>query len=68
MAQAIGAVFGAAVRAGWTYLGARAQEGMFGPEDWDRLVADHAAPNGLLVATEKAAADTSRPNLWHVRT
>jgi GNAT superfamily N-acetyltransferase len=53
-AQAIGAVFDAAVRAGWTYLGELAQKPMFAPEEWDRLVADHAAPNVLLVATDEA--------------
>jgi ribosomal protein S18 acetylase RimI-like enzyme len=53
-AQAIGAVFDAAVRAGWTYLGALAQEPMFAADDWDRLVADHAPPNVLLVATDQA--------------
>lgn len=50
-AQAIGAVFDAAVRAGWTYLGELVDRPMFMPADWDRLVADHAAPNVLLVAT-----------------
>ena len=40
-APAIGAVFDAAVRAGWTYLGKLAEEPMFGADDWDRLVADH---------------------------
>jgi ribosomal protein S18 acetylase RimI-like enzyme len=50
-AQAIGAVFDAAVRAGWTYLGELAQKPMFAPEEWDELVADHAPPNVLLVAT-----------------
>jgi ribosomal protein S18 acetylase RimI-like enzyme len=53
-AQAIGAVFDAAVSAGWTFLGDLAAEPMFTPEDWDRLVADHAAPNVLLVATDGA--------------
>jgi hypothetical protein len=53
-AQAIGAVFDAAVRAGWTYLGELAQQPMFAPEDWDRLVADHAPPNVLLAATDQA--------------
>ncbi len=53
-AQAIGAVFDAAVRAGWTYLGELAQKPMFTPEDWDQLVADHAPPNVLLVATDQA--------------
>lgn len=52
-AQAIGAVFDAAVREGWTYLGDLAQKPMFTPEDWDELVADHAPPNVLLVATDE---------------
>ena len=51
-AQAIGAVFDAAVRAGWTYLGELAQEPMFTSKDWDDLVANHAPPNVLLVATD----------------
>jgi ribosomal protein S18 acetylase RimI-like enzyme len=51
-AQAIGAVFDAAVRDGWSYLGDRIREPIFSPEQWDRIVADHAPPNVLLVATE----------------
>ena len=50
-ARAIGAVFDAAVRAGWTYFGELAQTPMFEPEEWDREVADHEPPNILLVAT-----------------
>jgi ribosomal protein S18 acetylase RimI-like enzyme len=53
-ARAIGAVFDAAVRAGWTYLGELAQKPMFAPEDWDKLVAGHAPPRVLLVATDPA--------------
>ena len=53
-ARAIGAVFDAAVRAGWTYLGELAQKPMFAPEDWDQLVADHAPPKVPLVATDRA--------------
>ncbi|HEY6748975.1 MAG TPA: GNAT family N-acetyltransferase [Mycobacteriales bacterium] len=53
-AEAIGRVFDAAVRAGWTYLGAAAQQPMFDASDWDRLVADHAPPNVLLVAEDGA--------------
>lgn len=53
-AQAIGAVFDAAVSAGWTYLGELNREPMFTPQDWDQLVADHAAPNVLLVAIDHA--------------
>ena len=48
-AQAIGAVFDAAVRAGWTFL---PEPPVFAPADWDRLVADHAPPNVLLVAVD----------------
>lgn len=51
-AQAIGAVFDAAVRDGWTFLGERVRRPMFSAENWDALVADHAPPNALLVATE----------------
>ena len=51
-AQAIGAVFDAAVRAGWTYLGDVVEQPMFTPADWDQLVADHAPPYLLLVATD----------------
>src|SRR6266700_6791018 len=52
-AMAIGAVFDAAVRAGWAYLGDLAAEPMFTPQDWDRLVADHLPPNVLLVAVDE---------------
>jgi ribosomal protein S18 acetylase RimI-like enzyme len=54
-AAAIGAVFDAAVRASWTYLGELAVEPMFTAEDWEQLVADHRPPNVLLVAVDKAA-------------
>jgi ribosomal protein S18 acetylase RimI-like enzyme len=53
-AAAIGAVFDAAVRAGWGFLGELAGEPMFTGEDWDRLVADHEPPNVLLVAVDEA--------------
>src|SRR3989449_3173675 len=52
-AQAIGAVFDAAVRVGWTYLGELASQPMFTAADWDKDVADHAPPNVLLVATDE---------------
>ena len=52
-APAIGAVFDAAVRAGWAYLGDLVAEPMFTPQDWDRLVADHLPPNVLLVAVHR---------------
>jgi ribosomal protein S18 acetylase RimI-like enzyme len=52
-APAIAAVFDAAVRAGWTYLGDLAAEPMFTAEDWDRLVAEHLPPNVLLVAVDE---------------
>ena len=51
--QQIGAVFDAAVREGWTYLGALAREPLFPPEEWDNLVKEHAAPNVLLVAVDE---------------
>jgi GNAT superfamily N-acetyltransferase len=53
-AEAIGAVFDAAVRQGWSYLGELAERPMFGPDHWVELVADHAPPNALLVATDEA--------------
>jgi ribosomal protein S18 acetylase RimI-like enzyme len=52
-AAAIGAVFDAAVAAGWTYLGELAAEPIFTPNDWEQLVADHTAPNLLLVAVDE---------------
>jgi ribosomal protein S18 acetylase RimI-like enzyme len=52
-APAIGAVFDAAVRAGWTYLGDLVAAPMFTSEDWERLVADHLPPNLLLVAVDE---------------
>lgn len=53
-AVAIAAVFDAAVRAGWTYLGDLVAEPMFTPRDWDQLVADHRPPRVLLVAAGEA--------------
>jgi hypothetical protein len=47
-APAIGAVFDAAVRAGWTYLGDLVREPIVTAKDWDQLVADHAPSNVLL--------------------
>jgi ribosomal protein S18 acetylase RimI-like enzyme len=52
-ARAIGAVFDAAVREGWKYLGELAAQAMFPPEEWDDEVAKHAPPNALLVATNE---------------
>ena len=51
-AQQIDAVFDAAVREAWTYLGDLAREPMFSPEEWDIVVLDHLLPNALLVAAE----------------
>jgi GNAT superfamily N-acetyltransferase len=51
--QKIGAVFDAAIREGWTYLGELAREPVFPPDEWDKLVIDHAPPNGLLVAIDE---------------
>jgi hypothetical protein len=53
-AQAIGAVFDAAVREGWKYLGELAARPMFPSVEWDDEVAKHAPPNALLVATNEA--------------
>jgi ribosomal protein S18 acetylase RimI-like enzyme len=52
-AQKIGAVFDAAVREAWTYLGPLARKPMFSPEEWDKLVTEHASPNVLLVANDE---------------
>lgn len=52
-AQKIGAVFDAAVCEGWTYLGDLAREPMFPPDEWDKLVAEQAPPNVLLVAIDE---------------
>lgn len=49
-AQAIAAVFDAAVRDAWSFLGPAAQQRLFSDDDWNRLVADHAPPNTLIVA------------------
>ena len=51
-APTIGAVFDAAVAAGWTYLGPLVAEPMFTPHDWEQLVTDHEPPNVLLVAED----------------
>jgi GNAT superfamily N-acetyltransferase len=54
-ASAIGMVFDAAVRKGWTYLGELAQQSMFSAQEWERDVADHAPPNLLLVAVNESS-------------
>jgi hypothetical protein len=51
-AGAIGAVFDAAVRHGWTYLGDLVEHPIFTAEDWDQLIAEHLPPNLLLVAVD----------------
>ena len=48
-AAALAVVFDAAVRQSWTYLGPIVEEPLFSADDWDRLVAEHAPPNILLV-------------------
>jgi ribosomal protein S18 acetylase RimI-like enzyme len=53
-ARPIGAVFDAAVREGWKYLGELAAHPMFPPEEWDDDVARHAPPNAMLVAIDEA--------------
>lgn len=54
-AHGIAAVFDSAVREAWSYLGPLVQEPLFTHEDWDRVVADHAPPNVLLVAEADVA-------------
>jgi ribosomal protein S18 acetylase RimI-like enzyme len=57
-ARAIGAVFDAAVREGWQYLGELAAHPMFPAEEWDAEVAkQNAPPNAMLIATD----ETDRP-------
>jgi len=53
-AQNIGRVFDAAVRESWTYLGEVARKPMFPPDEWDKLVIDHAPPNALFVAVDES--------------
>src|SRR5438045_9691678 len=53
-AQQIGRVFDAAVRESWTYLGEVARTPMFPPDEWDKLVIDHAPPNALFVAVDES--------------
>jgi ribosomal protein S18 acetylase RimI-like enzyme len=53
-APQIGAVFDAAVREGWRYMGELARTPMFPPEEWDELVEESAPPNVLLVAVNDA--------------
>jgi ribosomal protein S18 acetylase RimI-like enzyme len=52
-APAIGAVFDAAVREGWSYLGELVVQPMFTAGEWEQLVADHEPPNLLLVALDE---------------
>ena len=51
-AQQIGAVFDAAVREGWPYMGELSRHPMFPPEEWDELIVEHQPPNVLLVAID----------------
>lgn len=51
-APALAAIFDAAVRQSWTYLGPVVEEALFSADDWDRLLAEHAPPNLLLVAED----------------
>src|SRR5262249_18400548 len=39
-------------RESWTYLGEVARKPMFPPDEWDKLVIDHAPPNALFVAID----------------
>jgi ribosomal protein S18 acetylase RimI-like enzyme len=52
-AAVIGAIFDAAVRAGWGYLGELIAEPMFTAQEWVQFVIDHKAPNLLLVAVDE---------------
>jgi GNAT superfamily N-acetyltransferase len=52
-APALGAVFDAAVRESWTYLGGLAAQSMFTPGDWEQIVSDHQPPNALFVAVDE---------------
>src|SRR5262249_1292940 len=52
-AHGIGAVFDAAVREGWKYMGELASRPMFPPEEWATLVIEHAPANVLLVAVNE---------------
>jgi GNAT superfamily N-acetyltransferase len=52
-APAISAVFDAAVREAWAYLGERVERPLYPPSYWEKLVKDHAPPNGLLVAADE---------------
>jgi ribosomal protein S18 acetylase RimI-like enzyme len=52
-AQGVGAVFDAAVRDGWPYLGDLVEAPMFSPEDWESDVAAHqGGPDVMLVAID----------------
>jgi ribosomal protein S18 acetylase RimI-like enzyme len=51
-AQQIGAVFDAAVREGWPYMGELSRNPMFPPQEWDELIVEHQPPNVLLVAVD----------------
>ena len=53
-AQRIGEVFDASVAIGWAYLGELVVEPLYEPKHWDQLIADHAPPNELLVATDQS--------------
>jgi ribosomal protein S18 acetylase RimI-like enzyme len=53
-AQPIGAVFDAAVREGWPYLGELSRTPMFPPQEWDDVFLEHQPPNQLLVAEDAA--------------
>jgi GNAT superfamily N-acetyltransferase len=55
-AHAIAAVFDAAVRTGWLFLGERVQRSMFPARYWDELIVEHAPPNALLVASDDTQA------------
>jgi GNAT superfamily N-acetyltransferase len=51
-APAIGAVFDAAVRVGWAYLGEPVHSPLYPAAHWDDVVAEHTEPNALVVAEQ----------------
>lgn len=56
-APGIAAIFDAAVRVGWPYLGDLVEAPMFSPAEWEDTIADHLAPpNALFVAADAAGA------------
>jgi GNAT superfamily N-acetyltransferase len=56
-APGVAAVFDAAVRVGWPYLGDLVESPMFAPAEWVETVAEHLVPpNALVVALDGTGA------------